>query len=231
MELRVLGCNGPYPAADGACSGYLLTESGQSLLLDCGCGVLGKLTRYIDPASLCGVVLSHLHADHCGDMPVLAYLLQKRGATLDVWLPLEDESPYSMLLSAPCFVLHDIKDGVNAGVFSARTVRTAHPAPCYAQRYGDFVYTGDTNAFDGLTAFCHGASTLLCDAAFTSAQWTPALPHLSAALAGETAKAACAQRLMITHFSPEASQETLLAQARAAFDNTQAAVPGMRVAL
>ena len=38
MKLTVLGCNGPYPAPGGACSGYLLQEGDTGVLLDCGAG-------------------------------------------------------------------------------------------------------------------------------------------------------------------------------------------------
>ena len=40
MKLTVLGCNGPYPAAGGACSGYLLETGDTRVLLDCGAGAL-----------------------------------------------------------------------------------------------------------------------------------------------------------------------------------------------
>ena len=49
MRLTVLGNNGPYPAPGGACSGYLLeSDSGETkILLDCGTGVLSRLTDRI----------------------------------------------------------------------------------------------------------------------------------------------------------------------------------------
>ena len=38
MRLTVLGCNGPYPAPEGACSGYLVEAEGAALQLDLGSG-------------------------------------------------------------------------------------------------------------------------------------------------------------------------------------------------
>jgi len=43
MQLALLGCYGPYPPAGGACSGYLVSEDGYNLLLDCGNGVMSRL--------------------------------------------------------------------------------------------------------------------------------------------------------------------------------------------
>ena len=45
MILKILGNNGPFPAANGACSGYLLSsDSGETnILIDCGTGVLARL--------------------------------------------------------------------------------------------------------------------------------------------------------------------------------------------
>ena len=52
MKLHVLGCHGPFPPAGGATSGYLLEKDGNALLMDCGSGVMGRLTRLCDPAAL-----------------------------------------------------------------------------------------------------------------------------------------------------------------------------------
>ena len=64
MRLTVLGCSGPYPAADVGTSGYLLTSNDTNLLLECGCGVVPKLWRAIKPGQLSAVVLTHFHFDH-----------------------------------------------------------------------------------------------------------------------------------------------------------------------
>ena len=52
MRLTVLGCNGPYPAPEGACSGYLVEAEGAALQLDLGSGVLARLTGRMPPEEL-----------------------------------------------------------------------------------------------------------------------------------------------------------------------------------
>jgi ribonuclease BN (tRNA processing enzyme) len=68
VELRVLGKSPAWQDANGACSGYLVGSGETWLLLDCGCGVFGKLRAVRDYAAVDAVVISHLHADHILDL-------------------------------------------------------------------------------------------------------------------------------------------------------------------
>lgn len=67
----MLGCSGSVVGPDSPASGYLLrAPHTPPLVIDFGGGVLGALQRHADPASV-HVLLSHLHADHCLDLPGL----------------------------------------------------------------------------------------------------------------------------------------------------------------
>ncbi len=71
VRITVLGCSGSVVGPDSPASGYLVTAPDTPpLVLDFGGGVLGALQRYADPNSVY-VLLSHLHADHCLDLPGL----------------------------------------------------------------------------------------------------------------------------------------------------------------
>ncbi len=112
MKLTVLGNNGPYPAAGGACSGYLLREGDTSILIDCGNGVLSNLQKIIPFENLDAIILTHLHSDHVSDLMVLKYAVQikkKRGRfdrNLPVYAPPEPEEEYRRL---------DVKDAFDLG--------------------------------------------------------------------------------------------------------------------
>jgi ribonuclease BN (tRNA processing enzyme) len=56
------------PSGGVASSGYLVRTPTTSLLLDCGPGVAAALSGVVPPGSLSGVVISHLHLDHCYDL-------------------------------------------------------------------------------------------------------------------------------------------------------------------
>ncbi len=82
MRLTVLGgVWPPYPPAGGACSGYLLENDGDRILIDCGNGVLSRLQKYLAPWELDAIVISHLHNDHISDLFILRYaqLLAQKG--------------------------------------------------------------------------------------------------------------------------------------------------------
>ena len=76
MELIVLGASAAYPRPGGACSGYLVRDSNTNLLVDCGTGILSNLFRWVDPAYLDAIVITHLHTDHFLDIYPLRYYLQ-----------------------------------------------------------------------------------------------------------------------------------------------------------
>ena len=76
MKLTILGNNGPYPSAGGACSGYLFEEENIKILLDCGSGILSNLFRFTKFDELNAIILSHLHSDHISDMMVLKYAME-----------------------------------------------------------------------------------------------------------------------------------------------------------
>lgn len=75
LYLTVLGCWAPYPAAGGACPGYLVAESGFLLLFDCGNGSMSRLQRFGNFRELTAVFISHFHPDHYADLFCLRHAL------------------------------------------------------------------------------------------------------------------------------------------------------------
>jgi ribonuclease BN (tRNA processing enzyme) len=68
VRITVLGKSPAWQDAGGACSGYLVQANGMTLLMDCGCGVFGKLRQHCDYTDVDVVLISHLHADHILDL-------------------------------------------------------------------------------------------------------------------------------------------------------------------
>ena len=235
MRLHVLGCHGPYPVADGATSGYLLEDGQTKILLDCGSGVLGRLIRICDPASLDAVILTHLHFDHTSDLLVLRYALEIAGKTAALYLPGEDRSPLRAILEQSAYQVRAIPEEWRIGGFEISSMPVRHPVPCRALRITDgqrtLVYTGDTNDCPGLAGFAAGADALLADSAFLSGEWTEAKPHMCAAGAARLAREAGVGMLYLTHLPVRHDPATMEAEARGIFERVQAVRPGQVIAL
>ncbi len=54
----------------------MLSHGGKNVFIEFGCGALSKVLESYKIADIDAVVLSHLHADHMGDMLTLRYALK-----------------------------------------------------------------------------------------------------------------------------------------------------------
>lgn len=133
MELTVLGMNGPFPAANGATSGYLMRGEKTRMVMDMGSGTLGRLTALMPPEKLDALLLSHWHFDHCSDVLPLLFRLQACAVKpLDVYAPVDESSMVrKMVQQNSAFCLHDVQkdDKVQIGEFSVRVFAARHPVP------------------------------------------------------------------------------------------------------
>jgi ribonuclease BN (tRNA processing enzyme) len=74
MWLTVVGCRSGMPSEGQSSSSYLVGSDSARVLLDCGPGT--ATTLGVHPTTLDGIVISHLHLDHCYDLlPVGKMLL------------------------------------------------------------------------------------------------------------------------------------------------------------
>ena len=233
MELIVIGCDGSYPAAHGACSGFLVqADDGSTVLLDCGSGGLGKLMALMDPAKLSAVMITHWHSDHAADLLTLRHYLLIHKKRLPLYAPL-DSSLLMQLCEHEEFVLKDIAQASEVGGMMMETTPVVHAMEAFAVKLvcdgKQLVYTGDTDRWENLASFCRGADLLVCDATFTSEEWNEQMPHLSSSQAAVLAREAEVKQLLLTHFPPTGDGVTLLKQAKEVFANCLAAKPGLRI--
>lgn len=236
MILTILGNNGPFPAAGGACSGYLLESDSREtrILIDCGTGSLANLNKYYKPHELNAIVLSHLHFDHMSDMLPMKYQLDMSPiVSLPVYAP---DAPAQAVnaLHGGKLDLYPAED-VTIGEMRVSFLPAVHPVKancvcvqCDGQK---FVFTGDTNENPPLELFADGADLLLADAGFLEKDWLAGKPHLSALKCGELARNVGAKQLVLTHLNPNYNPADLLAEARTAYPNAELAEIGRRFAI
>lgn len=241
MKLTILGCSGSTGAPANPASGYLVqVDNAPGVLMDIGPGVLAELQKYDNPAEL-HLVLSHLHADHCMDMPSLA-----------VWRRYHPTAPSTgrnLLLGPADTVTHlgrttledpeVIDDFADTFAFTPWTagqphivdrVRITpfpviHPVETYGLRVEEattgkvIAYSADSAYTDNLVDCARDAEIFMCEATWGYDSFgKPGNMHMSGAEAGLIASRAGVKKLVLVHIPPWGDAEGALRGARENFD-------------
>lgn len=231
MKLTILGCEGPWPTPGGGCSSYLVETGGKRILMETGSGMMAHLSEKMAFADLDAVILSHLHFDHMGEMPLLGYALMNTDKKLPVYLPAEPAAVRSLLEGFGCFECHTVTAGDTAliGEVQVSFLPARHPVPAVGVKLScagkTLCYSGDTNTLEGLAENYRDADLLLIDGGLSAAAWAEGKPHLSAAMAAQAALDCGAKAAVLTHFAP-GQRELLLAEAQAVNPDMLGAEPG-----
>ena len=236
MKLTILGNNGPFPSAGGACSGYLITEGNIKILIDCGNGVLSNLQKFVRIEDLDAVILTHLHSDHMSDMMVLRYAIQikkNRGddiKPLRVYAPSEPGEEYDRLNIADVYSQSPLSEDtvLQLDNLNISFATMKHPVKCFGVSVYNgskrFVFSGDTSWDQNIIEFSRGSDLLMLDAGLLSKdKKSDNVPHLTARECGIVARDAGVSKLLLTHFWPEDDVSNHLAEAKESFENVEIA--------
>ncbi|MFS8096706.1 MBL fold metallo-hydrolase [Lentzea alba] len=214
LSLTVLGCATPYPSTDNPCSGYLVSHGDTRVWMDAGTGTLGPLQQHTSLEALDAIWISHLHADHSADLLTAYYALlfaDVERAPIPLYGPpgIADRLA-GFLTNGPqrspiedAFAVTELDDGHQTAIGTLRltTAAVEHGIPAFGVRIeadgGSLTYSGDTAPCPSLVELARGTDVLLCEA--ESAEKTPDMAHHTPEDAGETATAARAKRLIVTH--------------------------------
>ncbi len=246
MKLTVVGCSGSFPGPHSPASCYLVEAEHEDrtwrILLDLGSGALGALHRYVDPLSIDGVFLSHLHADHCLDLCGY-YVMRKYHPSgprprLPVWGPRGTAARMARAYDLPPtpgmkeqFDFRSFARPVRFGPFRVQAVAVEHPVPAYALRVTadgrTLVYSGDTAPCAGFDRAAKSADLLLAEASFRVGHNNPEGIHLTGRDVGRTATAAGVKRVVLTHVPPWHQPSRAYDEAQTLWEGPlEVAVPG-----
>ncbi|MFB6126039.1 MAG: MBL fold metallo-hydrolase [Halolamina sp.] len=223
MRVTFLGTGSAMPAGDRVQTGLLLERDDRRLLVDCGAGVLQRLSRTDAGYEGVGtVLLTHHHLDHVAD---LLPLLKARWLAGEEHLEVLGPSGTKELVDG-LLAVHDYLDGrvelrvrevpadasFEVAGFDVRSRETRHSMPCLAYRFagdgdadesrgsGDFVFSGDSEAFPGMARFADGASVLAHDCSFPDS--VDVDNHPTPTQLGEVLADCDVSRLYLTHRYP-----------------------------
>ena len=225
MKLTVIGCSGSYPGPDSAASCYLLEAQDPAdakktwrILVDLGSGALGALQRHVDPLTVDGLFISHLHADHFFDIAGYDVLRKYHPSgsqpRIPLWGPRSTKSRVARAYGLPLdpgkneeFRFRKVRKAPRCvGPFTVTAKRMDHPIEAYGFRIEcggrSLAYSGDTAACDDLTELSRGADLLLAEAAFRDDADNPEHIHMTGSQAAATAREARVGMLVLTHIPP-----------------------------
>lgn len=248
-RLTVLGSSGGTPTRTNPASGYLLETAGMSFWLDAGTGTFMELARRVDPGQLDGVILSHLHVDHCSDLfglygylgfgpsgelpvPVLA-----PGEAKDHFAAFAGATGEHVFFTVFDFAEVDAGSTVKIDEVSIHFGEAVHPVPAVVTRFdtpdGSVVYSGDTGPGSDLPELARGADVLLCEASIVGRRTDQSYPyHLTAYEAGEIAAAVGVETLVVTHLATGVDPERAVEEAAENYDGEIIlAVPGATITI
>jgi ribonuclease BN (tRNA processing enzyme) len=231
VRLTVGGGCGAWPAAGGACGGYLLEHAGFRLLIDPGYASLPRVLASVDAGDIDAILISHGHPDHCAD---LHPLVRARVYAADPPAPLPVHAPPGaveavMALDRPgalddAYECREFRAGdrFEIGPFRVDTWLLPHFVPNAGLRLTAggrcLAYTGDTGPSPDLVALARDADLYLAEATYPEVVPGRFEGMLSTARqAGADAARAGVGRLLLTHLWPGTSAEAALEAARAAY--------------
>lgn len=230
MKLDILGYWGGTPEQGGATTGYLLHTPKGTLLIDCGSGVMSRISTTMSFYDIDAVLLTHLHFDHIADYGILQYGFNR--ALRNNWTdkliytlsPSEPELIWNTLQSNAAHI--DIIDDTTSYHIVGSTVEflpVAHTIPCYAIKINYegkvFVFSADTSYYEPLVDFAKGADVFLCEATnFDGSIHSTGEGHMSATEAGLLAQKSQVKTLILTHLPSDGDFPRMKEEAQAQFD-------------
>ncbi|OEV01976.1 MBL fold metallo-hydrolase [Streptomyces qinglanensis] len=235
LRLTVLGSATPYASVDNACSGYLVSGRGTRVWLDAGSGTLAQLQRHVRLDEVDAIWISHLHADHSADLLTAYYAALFADVRLAAPIPLygppgiADRLAHFLTNSAnrspveSAFAVHELDDGHRArvGALTMTSRAVEHGIPAFAVRIEaegrTLAYSGDTAPCANLAELAAGCDVLLCEADIAQVPAEDPQVHHTPEDAGDTATAARAARLIVTHVGRSLTPQQAVTRASARF--------------
>lgn len=233
MRLTIIGSGDAFGSGGRFNTCFMIEAGGKRVLIDFGASSLVALkARQIDPTTIDGIILSHLHGDHFGGLPFLLLDFQylnrrdrpfeivgppgtreRLDAALEVFFPRSSTTKTRFPVSVA-----EITPGV-PDEFLGLAVRTAEVvhfsgAPSTALRLTDgkktLAYSGDTQWTDALLAVAGNADLFICECYDYDRDLSG---HMSWKMLQAKRSALNARKIMITHMNPTMLAKTVEARA------------------
>lgn len=227
LDLTVLGSGSAHPAPGPEVrnpAGFAVRAGESLLVFDLGFGNVRQLARAgLDPVEVEDVFLTHLHPDHCGDLPALLFTLHSRGrddGRLRVWGPAGTAAlvknlsrAWSPWLDPRGYALEvrELADGAEVQgvgwVVESKAVPHSVPALAYrlTRNSSSLVYSGDMEDSASFPEFAAACDLLLIECTASEDDRLPG--HLTAREALALSRKARAASTLLVHLNDESAAE------------------------
>lgn len=233
MKLTLLGTGTLVPEKDRGSAGFLLQYGSSSILVDSGSGTIHRLSRAgYDVRDLDGLVYTHRHLDHIGDLPSILFTMRcsmekPRTRDLPIWggsgirayneqllamhgpwiqAPGYQTPVHELPLDAPGLAL--LPEGVELHTLPANHPEGALHLQFLFPNGKKLVFSGDTGPSPALAELAHRADLFICECAL--AEQNDYHYHLRASEVASILARARPRRTVLTHFYPELDPEQAL---------------------
>jgi ribonuclease Z len=230
MKVVIIGSGASLPDPDRCSSSQVIVVGNEPLLFDCGPGAGMNLMKVgISPVTINRIFLTHLHMDHCLELPSIvfgSYLMGKKDkvqlygppGTADFCkLSFEKVYPYIPEIVRIVrkggleIIPNEAHQGLVCQTDSYRVLSTPvqHRLRTLAYRIetkeGTVVISGDTRPSDSVIGLAKGADLLIheCSVLDDEAKFAQDSYHSTASEAGAVAKQAGVKKLVLTHLFPQ----------------------------
>lgn len=219
----LLGTSAAVPTREHAPTSLLVEGEGRYSLVDCGDNPLPRLSHVgLDPSHLHRIILSHFHPDHVSGVPLLLVNLWLTGRRDTLYIAGLEDVLDRLWVMMDLFRWDEWQDfyplvrqslgpagGELPEMMKLRVTAApgAHSVPSLAFRFETLetghsaVYSADTEPSEEVARLAQGANILFHEA-------TGEHPgHSSPAQAGEIARQAGVERLVLIHYPPHVGEE------------------------
>jgi ribonuclease BN (tRNA processing enzyme) len=220
MRIVLLGTGVAIPQKDRVQSG-LIVDAGSNnkyspVLFDCGCGVLHRIYQSgYRHTHINNVFLSHLHLDHCGDLPALVKASWLCGITeLNLWGPVGTWQWLEDLLAAYPYMqdkvdtkITELVPGQVVGVkgLEVECVRTVHSLPSLGFKVTsggkNMLYSGDTEPVYDIVKASEGIDLLIHECSFPDT--FKVTNHTTSGTLAEILEGTSIGQIVLTHLYPQ----------------------------
>ncbi|MFX1295763.1 MAG: MBL fold metallo-hydrolase [Promethearchaeota archaeon] len=221
MRIILLGTGTTLPHKNRNAAGLLIQIHKNYLLFDCGNGILRQIEKVnIDFTKIRDIFISHLHADHINDLPILlkANLMKKNPNTVKIYGPppikkVVEEwfSKIYLYLNKILYQIeiHEVKDEwiKNIG-WKVQGFPVQHGIKAYGFKLVSngkkLVYSGDTGFCEELIRAAKDADVLIHECSYPTG-YEHGKDHTTPLELGQIAKQANVKQVVLTHFYPVCS--------------------------